>query len=104
MTRVADTMRSSREETLSRDVDALHRQVNTLALRLARAQERVKQLEEENAVLREAHEEICRAFDSEQKKHDPEWPHIAGYAKGTARRALNGDVPAALNGGGDGDA
>jgi predicted nucleic acid-binding Zn-ribbon protein len=46
MARVADTTRSSREETLSRDVDALHRQINTLAKRLSEAQARCRKAEE----------------------------------------------------------
>lgn len=94
---------SGRGETLGRDVDALHRQINTLGLRLAKAQQRLQELEAENELLREAHQEIVDAVKAEQQEADPEYPAAAGYAKGTARRALNGDPPAALDGGGGQD-
>lgn len=71
------------------------------ARRLQQADEKVRELEKEVKLLREAHMEIIRAIDAEQQNHDPEWPAMAGYAKGTSLRALNGHPPDALDGGGD---
>lgn len=71
------------------------------ARRQQQADERVRELEEEVKLLREAHMEIVSAIDAEQQNRDPEWPAMAGYAKGTALRALSGHPPDALNGGGD---
>jgi 23S rRNA maturation mini-RNase III len=74
------------------------------ARREQQADERIRELEKMVKLLREAHMEIVRAVDAEQQNHDPEWSAMAGYAKGTALRALSGNPPDALNGGGDADA
>jgi Fic family protein len=74
------------------------------ARRQQQADERIRELEEEVKLLREAHMEIVRAIDTEQQNRDPEWSAMAGYAKGTALRALSGHPPDALDGGGDANA
>jgi predicted nucleic acid-binding Zn-ribbon protein len=86
MANVARSTIGTREETLSRDVDALHRQINTLGRRLAEAQARHKKTRRREGELREAIADALFAFDQGRTQD------AAGRLRG------------ALNGGGDGDA
>jgi len=69
--------------------------------RRQQADEKIRELEQEIERYREALQEIIDAVDGEQSRPDPNYPAIAGYARGTARRALDGKAPAALGSEGD---
>jgi len=59
--------------------------------RRQQANEKIRELEQENERLREGLQEIIDFIEEEQsKKQFPKYPALAGYAKGIARRALDG--------------